>query len=458
MARNRAESLLAADLFCGAGGTSTGLLAACRRHGVPVNLSAYNHWTPAVATHAANHPGVKHYRVSLNDVWPRKAFPQGLDVLWASPACQGHSTANTGDIDDETRATAHCITRWAEETRPSFILVENVPNFRMWGPLKKINGAMRRDPERRGEIFEAWLGMLRAMGYAVEHRVLCAADFGAPTSRKRLFIQAARPGFKVVWPTPTHGPGRAPVLTTGRDVIDWSLTGSSIFTRTKPLVRNTLDRIYYGLETEGLKPFSVDIGNTSKGRRAGVHSLDRPLGTVMTKAHQGLVRSFLIQLRGTSKQQIRSSFVSLDEPVPTITAGGGHGGGHLALVQPYLIQQQAGGKPVASMDDPIPTITASGAHALVTAFITKHGPGMLDGAGDGRRPVVTVGKHTYALEVLYRMLDTHELAAGQGFPPNYVFTGTKTEQVCQIGNAVPPQLADALVSGILPQLTKRGSR
>jgi DNA (cytosine-5)-methyltransferase 1 len=149
----------AIDLFCGAGGTSTGLLEACRDLGTAVELTAINHWPTAVATHSANHPDAKHLCASVDDVNPRSLYKEGeLDLLWASPECMSHSNARGGKpINDQSRATAHCITRWADALRPPVILVENVAEFLRWGDL---DSQRKRDPKRQGKTFLAWVSML----------------------------------------------------------------------------------------------------------------------------------------------------------------------------------------------------------------------------------------------------------------------------------------------------------
>jgi DNA (cytosine-5)-methyltransferase 1 len=199
------KRIKAADLFCGAGGTSTGLVDACREMGYEVDLTAVNHWQRAVDTHSANHPTARHFCASLDSLNPRDLFGEGeLNILWASPECTHHSIARGGKpVSDQSRATAWCVIRWAEALRPDVILVENVKEFESWGPIG-TNG--RPMGSRKGEIFRAWVSALESIGYKVGWRVLCAADFGDPTTRRRLFVQAVRGRRKIVWPEPTHGP------------------------------------------------------------------------------------------------------------------------------------------------------------------------------------------------------------------------------------------------------------
>lgn len=178
-----------ADLFCGAGGTSTGAVEAAKEAGYKVELTAINHWPIAVATHTTNHPDARHLCTSIDDVDPRKLYKMGgLDLLWASPECTHHSRARGGKpMNDQSRATGHCVTRWAEALMPPVILVENVPEFLDWGPIG-TNG--KPLVSRKGTTFRAWVQMLESLGYSVEWRILCAADFGDATTRQRLFVQA----------------------------------------------------------------------------------------------------------------------------------------------------------------------------------------------------------------------------------------------------------------------------
>jgi DNA (cytosine-5)-methyltransferase 1 len=203
------KTIKACDLFAGAGGTSTGLLQACAALGHTVELTAINHWPIAVATHSTNHPAARHLCASVDDVNPRSLYREGeLDVLWASPECCHHSRARGGrPVNEQSRATAHCVTRWAEALRPPVILVENVEELLSWGGLDAKGNPLKA---QRGKTFMAWVAMLESLGYRVDWRILCAADYDSPTTRRQLFIQAVRGRLKIVWPEPTHAPPRRP--------------------------------------------------------------------------------------------------------------------------------------------------------------------------------------------------------------------------------------------------------
>lgn len=292
--------MIAADLFCGAGGTSTGLIEAVQAMGGTVDLTAVNHWERAVETHALNHPDARHLCESLDNLNPRKLFPKGLDVLWASPECTHHSIARGGrPINDQSRATAWCVTRWAEALMPNVILVENVPEFLNWGGIG-VNG--RPLKSKRGHTFRAWVTTLESLGYRVDWRILCAADYGDPTTRKRLFIQAVRGKRKIVWPDPTHLKNGADLIgdqlpwRSARDIIDFSLPSTSIYERKRPLADKTLARIFAGLKKYGLKNLVVEWDHQSSPN--GVRTMAMPLSTITTKARHGVVEPYLVELRG----------------------------------------------------------------------------------------------------------------------------------------------------------------
>ena len=197
------DTLNACDLFCGGGGSSTGLTRACRDLGLKLKLTAINHWQTAIATHSKNHPEATHLCESLDNLNPRRVIPSGrLDLLLASPECIHFSNAR-GDVpmNDQCRASAWHIVRWAEALDIKSILIENVREFQKWGPL---NAKGRPIKSRQGETFQAFLNALRSLGYAVDYGEFVAASSGDPTTRRRLFIQAQKGRRKVVWPEPTH--------------------------------------------------------------------------------------------------------------------------------------------------------------------------------------------------------------------------------------------------------------
>jgi DNA (cytosine-5)-methyltransferase 1 len=415
--------LVAVDLFCGAGGTSTGLYRACHATGKRVDLLAVNHWPRAIATHRANYPGARHICDRLESIRPEDAIPGGkVDILAASPECTHHSLARGGKpTTDQQRSSAWLILRWLETLKVDNLLIENVREFRDWGPVG-ANGKPLKS--KKGETYRAWLNAVRSFGYTVEDRLLNAADFGDPTTRQRLFILARKGKRPIRWPDPTHGSpdnlyGLLPYRT-AREIIDWTLKGESIFTRKRPLAPATLARIAAGLKKYGgvnAKPFLVMLYGTNNAR-----DIDRPMPTITGGGnHTGLAEPFLIKYHGNHKGKTdgEKRVHDIDGPIPTLDTSNRFG-----LVDPFLIKYYGAGNGVSSTDDPVPTIT------------TKDRFGLVEISGK------------YQIDIRFRMLQPHELAAAMSFD-NYIFTGTKTEKIKQIGNAVPVRIAESLVRAMI---------
>ena len=262
---------LVADLFCGAGGSSTGARRALAALGVQINLVAVNHWNVAIETHSRNHAEARHYCQDVNGVKPAEVVPEGkLDLLMASPTCTYHSRARGGKpINDQGRMDPWAIVHWCTESRVRRLLVENVPEFVDWGPLDLRTG--RPIKRRRGEYFRAWTAALQGAGFKLDWRILNAADFGDATTRERFFLMARSDGKRVHWPDPTHSrSGERDLLGHGRhkwraarEIIDWSIEGNSIFDRKRPLSPKTLGRIYAGaVKFRWPEPFLVILANT----------------------------------------------------------------------------------------------------------------------------------------------------------------------------------------------------
>lgn len=568
--------MISVDLFAGGGGASLAIKQATGAE----PLIAVNHDAHAIRMHAANHPGSIHLQ---QDVWlvdpyaVLRAQPV-VDILWASPDCTHHSRAKGGKPRSrKLRHLADVVPDWAWAIRPRMILLENVPEFEQWGPLypdDHPDPKLRSRPikARAGEDFRAFVERLEVMGYVVEWRVLNAADFGAPTSRRRLFLVARADGVAPAWPAPTHGPGRARPWRSAAECIDWSIPCPSIFERRRPLAEATQRRIAEGVRRYVLgsaRPFLVNLshggrlaalesplatltadpvggdrllvapmlspvkswgggGNearpvdqpmrtttTSKrgehavvscmlqlqqgsvgrpaeaqlgtatavnhhallaaslvqlgyGERDGqaphVLDLERPLGTVVSGGGKaGLIAAFLARNNGTTVgkenpgrdlerpagtitetdthglaavflDKLHGSAragVPVDEPCPTVAAGGGRGGGHAALVAAFLIKYYGTGGQWAKLADsePMHTIVAKARMGLVTVEID--------------------GEEWAIVDIGMRMLTPRELARAQGFPEDYVLTGTKSQQIARIGNSVSPPPARALIEAQL---------
>lgn len=375
---------LIVDLFAGGGGASTGIAQSLGRD----PDIAVNHSPAAIAMHLANHPHTRHLCESVWSVDPRQVCgrrPVGL--LWASPDCTHFSRAKGGKPRSKgIRSLAHVVIEWARAVRPQIILLENVEEFATWGPLLDDG---KPCPARRGETFAAWRAQLHWLGYSVEWRSLVAADYGAPTTRKRLFLVARCDGLPIVWPEPTHGAGRAHPWRAAAEVIDWSIPCPSIFGRKKPLAEATLRRIARGIQRYVIgaaRPFIVPVTHPSDSR---VHGIDEPMRTV-TAANRG---EFALVQPFASSQFGQPVGRALTEPLPTVTAGGG---GHHALVAPALIQtgygERDGQAPRAlDIEQSLGTVVAGGAkHALVSAFLARHYGGHENDGSPLNRPTHTV--------------------------------------------------------------------
>lgn len=429
MTNKTKRKITAADLFCGAGGSSTGFELACRELGYTPELLAINHWDTAIKTHSANHPDARHMCMNVDQVDPKKAVPSGkLDLLIASPECTHHSIARGGKpINDQSRASAWLVLRWAEALDIKNVLIENVPEFMSWGPLikkrvliedyeneaefpfvpfkewikdakplggtkaeweklfgehphryakkvKKYKLIERPDPKRKGKTFLAFINALESLGYTVKYQVLNAADYGDPTTRKRLFILARKGRRSVVFPEPTHSAdgkadmfGKRKKWRAAKEIINWNLPGDSIFNRKKPLSPNTMRRIFAGLEKFSGGAFLVPFFGEYAGKSPRTHDVGAPLPAVTSHGAGGLVQPFLVSLRGTHDAALKNTVRSVDEPVATLT-----GNNHEYLAQPFVLNIRGGDDGYmrgASVNEPLQTITAAPAMALVEPFV-----------------------------------------------------------------------------------------
>lgn len=459
---------LVVDLFAGGGGASTGLAQALGRD----PDIAINHDAEALSMHMANHPSTRHLLNDITRVLPLEATEgRKVSILHASPDCTHFSKAKGGKPRSQyIRDLAWVVVRWAEDTRPTLITLENVEEFQTWGPLDHEGHPIR---EQAGQTFRAWVRRLRRLGYKVEWRELLACDYGAPTKRKRLFVVARRDGGRIVWPEQTHGDPRSPEVQTGQllpwrtaaECIDWSIPGRSIFDRQKPLAPKTQRRIAEGLRRYVItaeRPFILDSSRAAPvlSRQFGCsigQSVMEPHPTITQCNHDALITANLIKMRGTNVG------APVNEPLRTISAQGQH---H-ALVTSYLVKyygNESGGVPVS---DPLHTITSKDRMALVSVSLNFWE--RYEQVRDFLREWNVIGHNeeaefqtsgtTYRItDILMRMLTPRELYTAQGFPSSYIIDHgadgrplTKTAQVRMCGNSVPPQLVAALVRANGPE-------
>lgn len=367
--------MLGADLFCGAGGSSTGARRALRRLGIEMTLVAVNHWPVAIKTHQRNHPDARHYCVNLDAARPIELVPEGyLDLLMASPECTHHSRARGGKpMNDQSRMSAWHVVRWCTELRVKRLLVENVEEFLEWGPLNPRTN--RPVKSRKGEYFLAFVRALEGIGFKVEWGVLNAADFGEATTRRRLFMMARSDGKPIVWPQPTHSKeggsdlfGTISKWRVAREIIDWEQSGRSIFTRKKPLQPKTMARILAGARKFNWPdPFIRALRNImdSPSEKQPTEEMGGDLLTLQACSFQE-AHSFILNRHGDNGG-VRAS--ELGQPMPTATC---RGAGYLVQTElkPFVLAQGSSGAP-RDVDDPMPTIVGAGAISVTTPVLVN---------------------------------------------------------------------------------------
>ena len=436
------------SLFCGAGGESAGKEAAMASLGLTADIShAVNHWDLAVQVHGHNFPNVIVHQEDIFKVTAATYGLQDISLLWASPSCVHHSRARGGKPREEQQRSHawEVLDRWVRVANVDVLLVENVPEFMDWGPL---DGVGQPVAERKGEDFCAFVDELRNMGYQVDWRVLCAADYGDPTTRRRFFLQAVKDGHPITWPEQSHRNPKSsknlfdsdlPTWRTAAECIDWSIPCPSIFDRKKPLAENTLARIRAGISKFVLngKPYIVDLAGEKAGvslihyhsaygdgpeRVSGLHS---PIPTLDTSNRYALIAAFLVGIDNASS----ASIWPVSEPLSTATTKARH-----TLVTAFLTQYYGNGG-ASSVTEPLATVTTKDRHSLITVD--------LDG-------------ETYAIvDIGLRMLQPHELAKAMGFPDTYEFARrdggklTTADKVKMIGNACPVGTVSALIRNVL---------
>ena len=512
--KNMIHGELIVDNFAGGGGASTGIELAT---GYSVDI-AINHDPEAIRMHKTNHPNTKHY---CEDVWQVdpveacKGYPVGL--AWFSPDCKHFSKAKGGKPKDKfIRGLAWVACRWAGLVRPRVIMLENVEEFKTWGPLNR-----RKHPIKfkQGKTFEKFVQQLTDLGYEVQFRELVAADYGAPTMRKRFFLIARCDGNPIVWPKPTHGPADSEAVRNGSlkpyvgayTQIDFNRPCPSIFDTSeqikkkygiravRPLAPKTMARIARGLKKfvlENPEPFIIQCNHGGKRRP---NNIKEPMPTITGKHGYGIVEPTLAPYMGTNTTNHPGG--SCKDPIHTITTGN-----QQCVISPLLIQYHSetvqGEVRGQTIDDPVMTLDSSNRYGLVTSFLSKFyksgtgqdlreplhtittSPGHFGevraflmkyyGTGTGqsaKEPLDTItaqdrfglvvidGTEYQIVDIGLRMLEPSELYGCQGFPEDYIidhdYTGKKyprSEQVRRCGNAVCPPIPAALIKSNLPEL------
>ena len=476
------------DNFAGGGGASTGIELATGR---PVVI-AINHDPDAILMHKTNHPYTEHLQASVWDVDPVQVCagrPVGL--AWFSPDCKHFSKAKGAAlVDRNIRGLAWIVLRWAGTVRPRVIILENVEEFVTWGPVRKGKPVKAK----AGQTFRKWKQQLSDLGYDIEHRELVAADYGAPTTRKRFVLIARCDGKPIVWPERTHAPRDSDEVKSRKclpwrsaaEIIDWSVPMYSIFATkqeikekygvntVRPLADNTMRRIIRGVDKFTIrsgKPFLVS-GNaanliqyqTEQTESVRANGLDVPINTVDASNRYGLTCANLVEYYGNGVP------LGISEPVHTVTAHDRE-----ALVSAHVVEfkwQDIG----QHLDKPLRTITASaGEFAIAAVRTAKYAPGAALGYWPEVRALLNKycgysfaeneilllwlnGACYYIHDIAMRMLKPRELYNAMGFPPDYIidrdYTGKEygqTKQVARCGNAVCPPMAEALVRANLPE-------
>lgn len=424
------------DCFAGGGGASVGIEMALGR---PVDI-AINHDPEAIRMHKVNHPDTIHLTEDIFKVDLQK-YVKGRKValMWASPDCTSHSKAKGGQPRKRgLRILPWAVYKHAKQILPEVIIMENVEEIQQWGPLDKKGHPIK---ERQGEDYKKFITAMKSLGYAFDSRELVAADYGAPTTRKRWYAIFRRDGKDIIWPEQIHFKDSEPKWKQCGEFIDWSDLGKSIFGRKKPLAEATQKRIANGIRKyilENPKPYIVKNdeavafliqyhGEQKVGESRG-QLLSEPIKTIDTSNRYGLVTAFITKYYKTGIGQ------GCDEPLHTITTSPGHFG----LVSAFLIKYYGSGCG-QELKEPLATITTKDRFGLVNVIID------------------IAGEKYIIKDIFLRMLKPEELKLMQGFPKDYIINRDINrkpypikEQVARIGNSVVPVMAEALVKANCP--------
>lgn len=418
------------DCFAGGGGASVGIEMALWR---PFDI-AINHDPQAIRMHKVNHPDTLHLTEDIFKVdLQRYVKGRHVALMWASPDCTSHSKAKGGQPRKSgLRILPWAVYKHAKTILPDVIIMENVEEIQQWGPLDENGHPIK---ERQGEDYKKFISAMKGLGYIFDSRELVAADYGAPTTRKRWYAIFRRDGKDIVWPEQTHFKDSEPKWKQCGEYIDWSDLGKSIFDRPKPLADATQKRIANGIRKYILErepyivqdkraaAFIIQYHGEQKAGDARGQLLSEPIKTIDTSNRYGLVTAFITKFYKSGIGQ------GCDEPLHTITTSPGHFG----LVSAFLIKYYGtGGGQELKM--PLATITTKDRFGLVNVILDI----------DGEAYIIK--------DIFLRMLKPEELKRMQGFPDDYIIDRDINwkpypikEQVARIGNSVVPVMAETLV-------------
>ena len=402
--------------------------------GRPVDI-AINHDPQAIRMHKVNHPDTLHLTEDIFKVdLQRYVKGRHVALMWASPDCTSHSKAKGGQPRKSgLRILPWAVYKHAKEILPDVIIMENVEEIQQWGPLDENGHPIK---ERLGEDYKKFISAMKGLGYIFDSRELVAADYGAPTTRKRWYAIFRRDGKDIVWPEQTHLKGSEPKWKQCGEYIDWSDLGKSIFDRPKPLADATQKRIANGIRKYILESepyvvrdkraaaFIIQYHGEQKAGDARGQLLSEPIKTIDTSNRYGLVTAFITKFYKSGIGQ------GCDEPLHTITTSPGHFG----LVSAFLIKYYGSGGSCQTIDRPLDTITTKDRFGLVNVILDI----------DGEQYIIK--------DIFLRMLKPEELKRMQGFPDDYIIDRDIDwkpypikEQVARIGNSVVPVMAETLV-------------
>ena len=497
------RQLLYIDLFCGAGGTSTGVERAMYEGNKCAEVIAcVNHDPNAIASHAANHPNALHFTEDIRTLdltelvahtnSKRAANPNALVVLWASLECTNFSKAKGGQPRDaDSRTLAEHLFRYIEALTPDYIYIENVEEFMCWGDLDENGKPVSRD---KGRLYMRWVQTVCKYGYDFAYRLLNAANYGAYTSRTRFFGIFAKKNLPIVFPEPTHCKnGRRDMFSSlqswkpVKEVLELSNEGKSIFERDKPLADKTLERIYAGLikfVAGGKEAFLIKYNSMNQSGKYTAPSIDEPCPTVATQNRLGVAKVQFLSKQFSGDPNGKN--ISINEPCGTITTIDHH-----AVVSTQFIDAYYGNGHEHSIELPSPTLTTVDRLSLITADQFILNPQYSSSGGSIDKPCFTLiarmdkmppylvnaekGKFSIAVyesdtpamrkikefmamfgivDIKMRMLNIGELKRIMGFGSEYTLIGTQAEQKKYIGNAVEVNMSRALCVALYSELNR----